>query len=261
MGHDVIDQITTGSGLSASALAARSGLARSTQYRIRNRSVDPTVGSLRELALAAGYELDLSLAPLSDPDAARAARMMLDQTYASSSERGERSIGVDEWVERLRRWVPDDDPVEIVAQAGRSASVLHRPGAQFLRGRITELKIASAADYSDQTWFLSGAAVIDRIDEQADDAADRSRAPYPYIVHCSDPHRLVRLLENMERSRPEKAGLIVVPLTDGIEVGSWQAGPSVLAPLTLVAPIQGIIDSFGIGGAIGEAAERIARRW
>lgn len=248
--RQIIDELLESSGLSKSALAARSGLARSTQYRIRDGLVDPTVGTLRELALAAGFELDLSLSPLSDPDAARAARVILDPLFAASYELLEGTKGVDEWIERLRRWVPSGDPVEIVHQAGMSSSLLRRRGAVFLRGHVTELKLASAGDFAKQQWLLSGAAVIDRIGEPSE------RGDLPYVVHCSDPHRFERLLDNMETIRPEKANLIIAAYTDGVGVDSWEDGK-----IKLVAPVQGLIDSFGIGGPLATAAAHIARSW
>ncbi len=262
--EQILDQITEESGLSKSALAIRSGLARSTQHRIRSGTVDPTLGSIRELALAAGYELDLSLAPLSDPDAARAARAILDPPYEATYALNGRTRGVEEWVKRLHRWVPDRNPVEIVREAGQSSSLLHRPGAEFLRGHVTGLKVASAGDFSKQDWLLSGAAVIDRIDApvgdddgEASNVATGTAAPgRPYVVYCSDPHRFVRLLDNMEQVRPEKANLIVAELTDDVSMGSWEDGS-----IKLVAPIQGLIDAFGIGGPVGQSAERIARSW
>jgi len=264
----IVDQIIEGSGLSKSALAARSGLARSTQYRIRDGLVDPAIGTVRELALAAGFELVLSLAPLSDPDAARAARVILDPRFEASYVLSEGTKGVDAWIERLNRWVPDGDPVEIVRTAGHSSSLLHRPGAVFLRGHVTELKLASAGDFSQQDWFLSGAAVIDRIGEQHDgrtgpgsavpnsSRSEQSTSAGPYVVHTADPHRFTRLLDNMDEVRPEKANLIVAEHTDGVGVDSWEDGK-----IRLVAPIQGLLDAFGIGGALGQAAERIARSW
>lgn len=256
----IIDQIIEGSGLSKSALAARSGLARSTQYRIRDGLVDPTVGSVRELALAAGFELILALASLSDPDAARAARVILDPQYEASFMLSGGSKKVDAWVERLRRWVPDGDPVDIVCTAGQSSSLLHRPGAVFLRGHVTELKLASAGDFSEQSWFLSGAAVIDRIGEPDDGDDDgsalRGSNRSLYVVYSADTHRFARLLDNMDEVRPEKANLIIAEHTDGMGVDAWEDGK-----IKLVAPIQGLIDAFGIRGALGRAAERIARSW
>ncbi len=250
----IVDQIVEESGLSKASLSARSGVARSTLYRIRDGLVDPTLGSVRELALSAGYELELSLAPLSDPDAARAARAILDPQYAASFELWQHQRAAVTWMERLRRWVPSGDPVEMCRTAGQSSSLLHRKGAIFLRGRVTELKLASAGDFSQRDWFLSGAAVIDRIGEHdSDDAGDDAM---PYVVYTDDPRRFDRLLEHMEHVRPEKATVIIAQRTDGIGIDAWKDGK-----IELVAPIQGLIDAFGLGGRLAAAAEQIARSW
>lgn len=249
----IIDRIVEESGLSKASLSARSGIARSTLYRIRDGLVDPTVGSIRELALSAGYDLELSLAPLSDSDAARAARVILDPLFAASFELSQPDRAAEAWIERLRRWVPNGDPVEICRTAGESSSLLHRQGAIFLRGRVTELKLASAGEFSKREWFLSGAAVIDRIGEPGGDAGDDKM---PFVVYTDDPRRFDRLLDNMEHVRPEKATLIIAERTDGIGIDAWKDGK-----IELVAPIQGIIDAFGIGGRLAVAAEQNARNW
>jgi transcriptional regulator with XRE-family HTH domain len=249
----IVDQIIEESGLSKGSLSARSGMARSTLWRIRDGLVDPTVGSVRELALSAGYELELSLAPLSDPDAGRAARVILDALFEASFELAQPHQNTVAWIERLHRWVPSGDPVEVCRTAGQSSSLLHRKGAIFLRGRVTELKLASAGEFSKRDWFLSGAAVIKRIGKQDSTMSDDAM---PYVVHTDDPRRLDRLLDNMEHARPEKATLIIAERTDGIGIDAWTDGK-----IQLVAPIQGLIDAFGIGGNLAIAAERIARSW
>ena len=249
----IVDQIVTESGLSKASLSTRSGVARSTLWRIRDGLVDPTIGSLSELALSAGFELQLSLAPLSDPEAARAARVILDPLFAASLELTQPHRAVMGWIERLNRWVPSGDPVELCRTAGESSSLLHRKGAIFLRGRVTELKLASAGEFSKKDWLLSGAAVIDRIGDLDSTPPDNGM---PYVVYTEDPRRFERLLDNMEHIRPEKATLIIAERTDGIGIDAWKDGK-----IELVAPIQGLIDAFGIGGNLGVAAEHIARSW
>lgn len=249
----IVDQIVRESGLTKASLSARSGIARSTLWRIRDGVVDPTVGSLKELALSAGLELELALTPLSDPNAARAARVMLDALFAASFELTGPDPAVESWIERLQRWVPSGDPVELCETAGQSSSLLNRRGAIFLRGRVTELKLASAGEFSKKDWFLSGAAVIDRIGVLRTGTPDIAM---PYVVYAENPLRFERLLDNMDRTRPDKATLIIVERTDGIGIDSWNDHK-----IKLVAPIQGLIDAFGIGGPIGDAAEYIARSW
>jgi transcriptional regulator with XRE-family HTH domain len=245
MQHVVQDILET-SGVSISSLATRSGVARSSQYRILDGSMDPTAGTLRELALAAGLDLRIDLAPLSDPDAARAARVMLDSHFAIPLTKE-----IDGWVRRLKRWVPDDEPIEIARTAGLSSSLLKRSGATFLNGSVSELKLASAGEFTKQRWLLSGVPVIDRI------AADSNMVDDGiFVAYSADARRFVRLLDHVEVVRPEKANLVVVPYTDDLEQDAWHDGS-----IQLVAPIQGLIDAFGLGGQLAEAAERIAQGW
>lgn len=245
MNH-IIERMLAESGLTKSALAARSGLARSTQYRIRDGLVDPTVGSLRELALAAGFDLDIGLVPLSDPVAAKAARVLLDPRFEIV-----RTEELDAWIGRLQRWVPDGSPVETVRTAGASSSLLKRGGALYFRGSVNELKLASAGSFSKQAWLLSGAAVIGRMEE-----GDEGVASGQYVAYSGDKHRFSRLLDHVESVRPEQANVIVADYSDYLVQDSWEDGK-----IKLVAPIQGLIDAFGLGGSLAARAEEIARSW
>jgi transcriptional regulator with XRE-family HTH domain len=249
----IVEQIFGEAGVSKAALSRRAGLARSTAYRIREGSMDPTVGTLRELALAAGLDIELRLTDLSDPLAAQAARVMLDEQFDPQRVSGDASA-VKEWVARLERWVPNGDPVEIVRAAGRSSSLLHRAGAIPLRGSIDELKAASAGAFSGSPWLTSGRSLLRRIRGEADDAVGTEGGPV--VIYSPDPQRLERLLDHMKAARPEKADLIIAPYSDDLEQDAWSDGA-----IKLVAPIQGLIDAFGIGGALARRAESIARSW
>lgn len=242
----LVERMLKDSGLSASALARRSGVSRSSQFRIETGAVDPGLGTLRELALAAGFDLNVELAPLSDPDAARAARVILDEGYDPSPSRA-----VSDWVARLKRWVSDGDPVEIVRVAGISSSLLKRRGSSYLTGQVDDLKLASAGASSGAPWLLSGSGVLSRMQETGD-----GPVAGPYIVYTGDMHRFLRVLDNMTPARPEKALVVVTEYSVDLESDIWGDGP-----LRMVAPIQALIDGFGIGGELAEAAERTARGW
>ena len=244
--RQLLEEVRAVSGLDRRALARRSGVSRSTVYRIEGAQVDPSVGTLRELALAAGFDLDVSLAPLSDPDAAMAARVIL-----AAPTGVELLPAVTEWVARLRRWVPDGDPVEIVRTAGMSSSLLKRTGAVFLSGDVDELKIAAASDFADAPWVLSGLSGITRLKPDGD-----TTTIGPYVAYSGDPHRLVRRLANMTTCLPQDAHLIIAPYTSDLIVDALDDGA-----IHVVAPIQALVDAFGIGGPLGDDAEIIARSW
>jgi hypothetical protein len=57
-------------------------------HRVLNGLVDPSLGTLDEVALACGIQLDLAAQPLSDPLAASAARAMLEGGYEPPSDPG-----------------------------------------------------------------------------------------------------------------------------------------------------------------------------
>ena len=112
-------------GSTPSATARATGLARTTIQRMRAGVTSPTLETLRELALAAGYDLDVALVPASDPAAAVAARVIADPADTGSS----RSWKASDWrtparSRRSQRWVS-----RLQRQAGG------RPGPASATGR------------------------------------------------------------------------------------------------------------------------------
>ncbi|MBU6496021.1 MAG: helix-turn-helix domain-containing protein [Acidobacteria bacterium] len=120
------------SGLNAATVARRAGVAPSTLHRITNGLVDPSAGTIREIALGCGVDLSLVTHAPSDGRAACAARTMLEEGYSPPSD-GE----VGEWISRLARLTQGDGPVEMVEAAARYSSPLFRPGAVWFEGSPT----------------------------------------------------------------------------------------------------------------------------
>ncbi len=102
----IAHQIRDRGMISASRLSARSGVSRSTMHRVDSGEGDLALRTLRELAIAAGLDLDLNLVPLSDPDAATAARRLLGDPSLSD----EVDDGVLAWEQRLPRLAGGSDP-------------------------------------------------------------------------------------------------------------------------------------------------------
>ncbi|GAA0995106.1 helix-turn-helix domain-containing protein [Subtercola frigoramans] len=233
------------SGLTSVGLAARSGVSRSTQFRIDSGTTDPGVGTLRELAIAAGLDIEVTLRPLSDPDAGRAARVLLDARFGTAVDKG-----IDQWMTRLQRFA-GDDPVTIVRVAGESSRLLHRDGAIYLAGEADDLKLAAAGANSGSEWILSGRGALERIGGDRERLSTTSR-----VIYTADVHRIIRSLSHMTTSRPESATVIVVPYSADLAVDPLMDGP-----VTYVAPIQALIDAFGMGRDAALVAEEIARGW
>jgi transcriptional regulator with XRE-family HTH domain len=242
-----MDALQTLREMSDVELSRRSGVSRSTLHRIETGATSPTLRTLRELAIAAGVDIDVSIKTLSDTYAARGARFLLDASFQDVPlTRQDR-----EWMERLAR-VSGDDPVALVSQAGHASTVLAAPNAVFVRGSFAPLRLASAGEAADGPWAVSGRVGLDTI-------ADRS-GTVPVgadILYVADPHHAWRLLESPPTIKtPDSAGTIIAPWHDHLAVDAWEVGA-----VRYVAPIQVLLDCVGLGGEVAEAALDIARRW
>lgn len=236
-------------GSTPSATARATGLARTTIQRMRAGVTSPTLDTLRELALAAGYDLEVALVPASDPAAAVAARVLADPATPVLDELD--GVGVVDsgevadvarWVSRLER-LAGPDPSQLVRLAGRYSAPQHRKGARFfaLKTGVTQdrmIDIASSALGRD-VGALSGVA-----------------AARAYLGHAPDPgpivawtsavdavaDRLAATLHEVDEYQP--AGVLVAPTIHAYFVDLTQAG---VGHHKIVAPIQAVIDLCGLG--------------
>lgn len=242
-----MDALQTLREMSDVELSRRSGVSRSTLHRIETGVASPTLRTLRELAIAAGVDIDVSIKTLSDPHASRAARFLLDSSFQDVPL----TRADQEWMERLTR-VSGDDPVAIVAQAGHASTVLAAPGAVFVRDSFAPLRLASAGDATGGPWAVSGRAGLEAIAHSAD-----TPLAGPDIVYAVDPHHAWRLLESpATTNKHDNAGTIIAPWHDHLGVDVWEVGA-----VRYVAPLQVLLDCAGLGGEVAETALDIARRW
>jgi transcriptional regulator with XRE-family HTH domain len=233
-----VEQWVSASGLARSDVAHRAGVARSTMLRIAQGSVSPNLSTLREIAIACGLDIDVVARPLSDPAAAEAARVMLEDGYTASDPAAAAA-----WVARLER-TGGADPVEIVRVAGNAASLFARRGAHYFTGRADLLRVASAGDGSRGPWAISGAPPLDTTGT--------------IVLWADDPARAARLLsESLQPTDdPSTASVIVAPAHPGIYVDSWAEGP-----VRYVAPVQMLLDALGLEPHLRDAALEVARSW
>ncbi|NMR19805.1 helix-turn-helix transcriptional regulator [Cellulomonas fimi] len=226
------------SGLTRSQVAERAGLARSTVLRIEAGETAPSLRTLRELAIACGLDIDLHTRPVSDPAAAEAARFMLEAGYGPHDQ-----AGADSWVDRLTRQA-GQDPVEVTRAAGQAASLTHRPGAFHLTGPVPLLRVASAGEGAGGAWAISGAPPLG--------------VEGTIVLWSERPDVAARLLGEALRkaTSPTVATVIVAGAHPAVFQDSWRDGP-----LRYVAPIQMLLDAFGLEPALQSAAFDEARRW
>ncbi len=233
-------------GLNASAVARRAGVSGSTVHRILNDAVDPSVGTLREIALACGIDIDLTARPLSDPRAAAAARAMLEDGYVPPAD-----PEVAAWQERLIRSA-GSNPVEIVEAAAAASSPLQRAGAVLLSGDVALARVASAGDASKGRWAISGAAGLYL-------PPPSSEVPAVTILWCEDARTVAHLLADADlrqTHRHDRAVLAVVASEPELFAGSFTEGI-----VRYAAPIQIIIDCLAQSGAVAVDAIEEAMSW
>lgn len=244
MQHTIDELALPPEGTTARDFARIVGVNRSTLHRIAAGDVQPTIATLRELAIAHGLELQLATSPLSDPDAAAAARVLLDDAHPEAV-----SAGIRDWVERLARRSPSGAPIEILRSAAEASSLRHRDGAVYLRGSDVARRLASAGEASRGRWAVSGRAAL---------ALSNPAAVGPSVLWVEDVERAGRLLGDTHTpaAAARSAQVIVAELNDSVEVDAFELGWA-----RYVAPVQMLLDCIGLGGPLAVAAEAIAKGW
>jgi transcriptional regulator with XRE-family HTH domain len=243
----LVQEMLTSSGLTTTRAARRAGLSGSTLHRIVNNQVDPSFGTLREVAIACGLHLSLATAHLSDPLAASAARSILEQDYEPPDD-----PEIARWRERLPRLAGGDDPVEIIKVAARASSPFHRPGGALYSGEVAVARLASAGDASGRRWAISGAAGL-YLPPEGDVAAAVT------ILWCEDVRAVDQLLVGSGLRpvhRPDRAVVAVVAAEPELFAGSFTRGI-----VHYVAPIQIILDCISQGGQVSDDAIEEISRW
>ncbi len=233
------------SGLTKSAVSALSGASLSTIHRIQNQQTDPQLGTLRELAIACGLDLDVHVRPLADPYAAQAVRMLLETGFSPDNQRK-----ADEWICRFER-AQLSTPFDLLKAAGRSVGLLHLSSpSTYLRGAATPLRLASAGDASGGQWALSGKSHLEL-------AAARELFGQQ-VIWAEDAGRVVsNLRDSLTVARSASTATVIVA----------QATPALFQQfftherINYVTPVQSLIDGLSLGGILADTATDIAQEW
>jgi transcriptional regulator with XRE-family HTH domain len=243
----LVQEMLASSGLTASGVARRAGVSGSTLHRIVNDQVDPSFGTLREVAIACGLHLSLATSPLSDRLAASAARSMLEEDYEPPD-----GPEVGDWRKRLLRLAGGGDPVEIVKVAARASSPLQRFGNVLYSGQVSLARLASAGDASGKRWAVSGAAGLYL-------PADGDVAPAVTILWCEDVRAVDHLLVGSGLRpirRADRATVAVAAAEPELFAGSFTHGM-----VRYVAPIQIILDCTSQAGPVADDAIEEVALW
>lgn len=238
-------------GVSSVEFARRSGVGRATIHRLATGASEPTLATLRELAIAHGYDLDLRLLPLSDPHAAAALRHLTDPAFEALTPEDvdrESAQEVHEWIARLERY---DDIDRAAVAAARASALLERRGAVYLRGEHSASRLASAGDSFGEGWALSGATGLEFVTGSAVDGVG-------VLWVAGDAEAAARTLYDTHRrvEHPAGANVVVASAHPSVFVDVHLAGP-----IRFVAPTQLMLDSIGLGGMTEATALVVQLGW
>ncbi len=234
-------------GLNPHRVSRRAGVSQSTMSRVLAGRVDPSLGTLTEIAFACGLELELAVRPSSDPDAARAARSILEENYPDSAD-----AQIMVWQDRLTRYAEDEDPVSLVATAAMHASPLRRRGVMMFTGEVTMGHLASVCDTTLGNCVVSGAAGLFLPDTY-------DLAPATTILWSENPRHTQQLLTDSAlkpTERPDCATIAVLHAEPSLFANSFTQGIVVYA-----APLQLMLDCLSQSGGVADAALKEIKSW
>lgn len=237
-----IDELIALAGGQPTRVSRRSGVSRSTLKRVKDGTSEPTLSTLREVALALGLDITVQAGPASDPFAAAAARTLIDDSVPENP--GDADVVA--WLDRFERW-KINDPLTLVAEAGILQGIHLRPGVRFVAvepGELADLPEIFSRHNNTQ-WALSGAAAATVIMGQVVDG--------PTVVWHNSTHP-----EQLRFGTPvdtvEDADVILAPTGATELTGSYAQGP-----LNFVAPVQLVIDLHSL--KMPTEAEFLTRGW
>lgn len=237
-----IDELIALAGEQPTRVSRRSGVSRSTLKRVKDGTSEPTLSTLREVALALGLDVTVTAGPASDPFAAAAARTLIDDSVPENPN----DADVVAWLDRFERW-NITDPLTLVAEAGILQGIEHRRGARCVAiepGELADLPVLFAQHNSQ--WALSGAAAATVIMGQIVDG--------PTVVWHNTTAQTPPLNFGTPVEVPGEADVILVPAGATELVGSYAQGP-----LNFVAPVQLVIDLHSL--KMFEHAEYLTGGW
>lgn len=237
-----VDGWISRSSLSQAEVAVRAGVSASTVYRIRRGLVDPSIATLRDIAIACGYSIDVVTRPLSDSLAAEAARLLLEEGFTATHD-------VSDWTARLERNIRS--PQDLLRRASESANPLARPGASHFSGPLTTGLLASAGTMSGGEWVVSGSPglALPPRQEELDGHA---------ILWVTTLEETNKLISASLRSVPHPAiaQLTVLPASTWMFQNSFEH-----EFIHYAAPIQIMMDCLALGGAASQRAAEIIGEW
>lgn len=237
-----IDELIALAGEQPTRVSRRSGVSRSTLKRVKDGTSEPTLSTLREVALALGLDITVHAGAASDPFAAAAARTLIDDSVPENPH----DEDIVAWLDRFDRW-GINDPLTLVSEAGALQGIEHRRGARFVTiepGQLADLPELFAQ--RDSRWALSGAAAATVIMGQVSTG--------PTVVWHDGGLDAAPLNFGTPVATAREADVILAPAGATELAGHYAQGP-----LFFVAPVQLVIDLNSL--KMFEQAEYLTSGW
>ncbi|ANE04939.1 helix-turn-helix domain-containing protein [Corynebacterium crudilactis] len=237
-----IDELIALAAEQPTRISRRSGVSRSTLKRVGDGTSEPTLATLREVALALGLDIKVAAHHACDPFAAAAARTLIDASVPENPDNQE----ILSWLDRFERW-DINDPLTLVSEAGTLQGIAYRTDAQFLK--LDSMGVSALPEFFQEQkidWALSGAATATVIMGQM--LQGRS-----IVWHNSATKLDFSTLGTVVDSFDE-ADLVFIPATATELIGCYTD-----ADLTFVAPVQLVIDLHSLH--MFEEADYLTRGW
>ncbi|MGC2864643.1 helix-turn-helix domain-containing protein [Corynebacterium glutamicum] len=237
-----IDELIALAAEQPTRISRRSGVSRSTLKRVGDGTSEPTLSTLREVALALGLDIKVAAHHACDPFAAAAARTLIDASVPENPHNQE----ILAWLHRFERW-NINDPLTLVSEAGTLQGITHRQDAQFVK--LNPRGIAELPELfqrHETKWALSGAAAATVIMGQI---VLGNSIVWHEPAHDLDVSALGTIVDVAE-----DADLILLPATATELVGSYTQDR-----LNFVAPVQLVIDLHSLH--MFEEADYLTSGW
>lgn len=234
------------SGLNSKQIALLAGVSASTVTRIERGEMKPTVEMFERLVGAAGFELETTLKPKSDPLAVAAARSLIEQD-APKVDTG-----------YIRQWmrlglVDADGQVkserELAYRAAQSARLAARPGMRNFERTMTWTEAGRAFNAAGIEWANTGDSAANRLLPFADQIW-----PVFYVADVDAAATVAGLVERVGTYGPS---ISLMPFDGYSEAGRWQDDDG----MWFADPIQVLIDCYAGTTRMPEQADALADAW
>lgn len=247
---ELIRNARVSSELNSKEVASLAGVSASTVTRIERGEMKPTVDMVQRLMEAAGYSLDVTVSPKSDPSAIAAARGVMGGEERLASF-GDAARYVERWT---RVGLVDEDGAaasvrEVAFRAAMSARLAARPGIRYFERSATWTDVGAVLNDVDVAWMNTGDSAANRLYPYADQI-------WP-VFYVEDTQAAAVALGLVERVGTYGPSISLIPFDGVSETGRWQDDDG----MWFADRFQVLIDCYAGMNRMPEQADALVEMW